>query len=251
LAASATTGFGPVQLSRAAAETPPMVKDQHEDKLKGYDITHTGLKPKYPKEFICSPLTSLYASWIDVDQTRRDELHSGIDGGRLGDAVLMPASATVRRVWVADWGQGHEGALLVTHTREDLGLTDGPELYYAEFDHLRYDDIRGLREGQRLARGERIATVFRPGGKRQYLPEVHLETYEVYDDSAIVWKVGEHGTEYFENPKSKLIDPLYLLSLQVRPNARLEVMIPPFEPERDYATYKGYTYHLPCQRRGR
>ena len=84
LAASAITGFGPVRPSRAAAEIPPMVKHAQEDKLKGFDITYTGLKPTYPKEFICSPLTSLYASWIDVDQTRRDELHSGIDGGRRG-----------------------------------------------------------------------------------------------------------------------------------------------------------------------
>jgi hypothetical protein len=31
--------------------------------LKGYGITKTGLTPLYPEGFVCSPLTSLYASW--------------------------------------------------------------------------------------------------------------------------------------------------------------------------------------------
>jgi hypothetical protein len=92
----------------AAAENGEM-STTDEDRLKGYDITETGLRPVYPRDRACSRLTSLYASWIDVDGTRRDEKHSGIDGGRLGDAVLAPAPGTVRRVWVADWGQGHGG----------------------------------------------------------------------------------------------------------------------------------------------
>ena len=66
------------------------------------------------------------------------------------------APGTVRRVWVADWGQGHEGAVLLVHTREDLNLEEGPPLYYVEFDHLKYDDVVHLKEGQRVARGEQI-----------------------------------------------------------------------------------------------
>ena len=58
---------------------------------KGYDITKTGLTPRYPSGMSCSPLTSFYASWDDVDGTRRDEAHSGVDGGRLGDAIIAPA----------------------------------------------------------------------------------------------------------------------------------------------------------------
>jgi len=249
LAMGAVAGCGSTCLKLAAAETTQMPTDATEEKLKGYDITSTGLEPRYPKDYVCPALTSLYASWIDVDRTRRDERHSGIDGGRLGDAILAPAPGTVRRVWVADWGQGHEGALLVVHTREDLNLSAGPKFYYAEFDHLKYGDISGLKEGQRIARGERIASVYRPGGKRRYLPEVHLEVYEVGEDDALTWGVSERGTEYFKNPTSRLIDPLYLLSLEVRPSWRLEVPITPFEPQRDYSVFKGFTYFLLCRKR--
>jgi hypothetical protein len=239
---------GASQMTAAAAEESQLSAVRTEESLKGYDITSTGLEPRYPRDYECSPLTSLYASWIDVDGTRRDERHSGIDGGRLGDVIVAPAPGTVRRVWIADWGQGHEGALLMVHSRADLGLSAGANLYYSEFDHLRYDDISGLKEGQRIARGERIARVFRPGGKRRYLPEVHLEVYEVGDDTALTWRVGEHGTEYFDNETSRLIDPLYLLSLEVRPTDQLEVQIQPFVPRRDYSAFKGFTYHLPCRR---
>ena len=217
--------------------------------LKGYDVKPTGLRPKYPADYVCSPLTSLYASFLDVDGTRRDEPHSGVDGGRLHEDVLAPAPGTVRRVWTADWGQGREGALLIVHTRADLNLTAGANFYYAAYYHLNFHDIEDLRQGQRIARGERIAQVSRPGGKSKYLPEVHLETYEVEDDAALTWSVSGRGTEYFENPSYRLIDPLYLLSLEVRPTAEGEVVVQPFEEERDYGAFKGFTYFLPCRKR--
>lgn len=217
-----------------------------DDKLKGYGIKETGLIPAYPKGFDCSPLTSLYGSWIDVDGSRRDEIHSGVDGGRLGEPILAPAPGTVRRVWVADWGQGHEGALLMRHTREELNLKDGPNFYYVEYDHLNHADVEGLTEGQRIARGERIANVFRPGGKNFFLPEVHFEVWEVDDDSRLTWKKNEHDTDYFSNPTAHLIDPLYLLSREVLPAQNGEVAVQPFEPKRNYKTFKGFTYFLPC-----
>ena len=125
------------------------------------------LTPEYPLDRDCSPLTSLYLSWDDVDGTKRSEPHSGVDGGRLGDAILAPAAGVVIAVWRADWGWGLEGALMIRHSREDLGLTGGPDFYYSEFDHLRYDEIRNIRVGKRVKRGERLATVNRPGGKSQ------------------------------------------------------------------------------------
>jgi murein DD-endopeptidase MepM/ murein hydrolase activator NlpD len=231
-----------------AAETQTMPKVT-ERSLKGYDIAETGLRPSYPKDCDCPPLTSLYASWIDVDGTRRKERHSGVDGGRLGDPVLAPAPGRVRRVWVADWGEGREGAVLLIHSREDLNLTDGPKFYYTEFDHLKYSDVSHLKDGQRIERGDRIGYVFRPGGKTVYLPEVHLEVYEVEDDGALEWRVNAQGAEFFKNPRSRLIDPLYLMSLEVRPNARLEAPIQPFETKRDYKDFKGFTYFLGCQKR--
>src|SRR5258708_24597044 len=64
--------------------------------LRGYDLTETGLVPKYPTGYRCSPLTSLHASWIDVDGSKRDERHSGVDLGRLNDQILAPAPAVIR-----------------------------------------------------------------------------------------------------------------------------------------------------------
>jgi murein DD-endopeptidase MepM/ murein hydrolase activator NlpD len=199
---------------------------------------------------VCPPLTSLYASWIDVDGTRRKERHSGVDGGRLGDPVLAPAPGKVRRVWIADWGEGREGAVLLLHTREDLNLTNSPKFYYSEFDHLKYSDVSNLKEGQRIERGERIGQVFRPGGNGIYLPEVHFEVYEVDDDKALAWSVNARGTQFFINSKSRLIDPLYLLSLEVRPSAHLEAPIQPFDAKRDYSGFKGFTDFLECQKHG-
>jgi murein DD-endopeptidase MepM/ murein hydrolase activator NlpD len=237
-------------LRYVTAETRHIETTAVEKSLKGYDMASTGLQPSYPEDYACPPFTSLYASWIDVDGTRRKERHSGVDAGRLGDPILAPAPAKVRRVWVADWGEGHEGAVLLLHTREDLNLTDGPKFYYSEFDHLRYSDISNLKEGQRIERGERIGHVFRPGGKTIYLPEVHFEVYEVDDDKALEWRVNARGAEFFTNPKSRLIDPLYLLSLEVRPNAHLEAPIRPFEAKRGYSGFKGFTYFLECRKLG-
>ena len=215
---------------------------------KGYGITGTGLRPIYPKGYSCSPLTSLYASMRDVDGTRRDEPHSGVDGGRFGDAVLAPADGTVKAVWRANWGWGEEGALIIRHSREDLNLLTDPPFYYSEFDHLRYEDVVRLKEGQRVRRGDRIGTVDRPGGKRKYLPEVHWEVHEVQDDSAIKWKVGKYGTQVWTNKASQIIDPLYLLSQNAAPDARNGVTITPFEPSIDYSAFRGFTYILPCRR---
>jgi len=220
-----------------------------EHAAKNYGIRPSGLKPGYPKDRACSPLTSLYASWIDVDGTRRDEIHSGVDGGRLGEAILAPAPGRVRRAWVADWGQGREGALLIVHTRRDLNLETGPDFYYSAFYHLRYGDLRNLKEGDPIARGQHLANVFRPGGKARFLPEVHLEVYEVGDDAALTWGVTKEGTEYFDNPTYQLVDPLHMLSLEVPPNARREVLIQPFDPQRDFGAFKGFTYFLPCRGR--
>jgi murein DD-endopeptidase MepM/ murein hydrolase activator NlpD len=126
---------------------------------------------------------------IDVDGSRRDRPHSGVDGGSLGDAILAPADGTVKAAWLANWGWGEEGALIIRHSRRDLILGAGPPFYYSEFDHLRCRDVRHFKTDQRIKRGRKIGTVDRPGGKPEYLPEVHWEVYEVTDDSAIGWKV--------------------------------------------------------------
>jgi murein DD-endopeptidase MepM/ murein hydrolase activator NlpD len=205
--------------------------------------------PQYPTNMDCSPLTSLFSSWADVDGSKRSEPHSGVDGGRLGDPILAPAPGVVIAVWKANWGWGEEGALMIAHSRADLGLTEGPNLYYSEFDHLRYAEIRSIEVGQRIERGQQLATVFRPGGKNQYLPEVHWEVWSIDDDAATRWSINRYGGKYWRNRTGRLIDPLYLLSLNGPLRHDGVVDIPPFERGRDYREFRGFTYILPCVER--
>jgi murein DD-endopeptidase MepM/ murein hydrolase activator NlpD len=206
----------------------------------------SGLIPRYPADRDCSPLTSLFSSWDDVDGSKRDEPHTGVDGGRFGDAVLAPAPGVVIAVWEADWGWGREGALLIRHSRADLGLGDGPEHYYSEFDHLRHDEIRAIAKGRRVERGERLASVFRPGGKARYEPEVHWEVWSVGDDAATRWRTNRHGRRYWTNRTGHLIDPLSLFSPDKPARADGSVEIAVFDPARGDREYRGFTYILPC-----
>jgi murein DD-endopeptidase MepM/ murein hydrolase activator NlpD len=216
--------------------------------LKGYGITKTGLTPIYPQGFACSPLTSLYASWQDIDGSRRGEAHSGVDGGRLGEPIYAPAAGTVVAAWKADWGWGDEGALLVQHSREQLNLTDGSAFYYSAFYHLRFEDAAAFKPGQPIARGQQLATVFRPGGKQRFLPEVHWEVWEISDAETLRWIENKHRRPDWVNKTAMLIDPLYLLSRETPPGANLEVVVVPFEAGKDYSAFRGFTYILPCAR---
>ena len=182
------------------------------DTLKGYNLTETGLRVRYPKEFECPKLTSFYASWVDVDGTRRDEIHTGVDGGDLGDWILAPASGTIGAVWETNWRWGLEGALLIIHDNDDVNLDDDPPHYFSEFDHLDYDEIKGLRVGDRVQRGQRLARVFRPGGRTEYLPEVHWEVWEAQSKN-LTWTTNERGSKVWRSPRATLIDPLYMLAI--------------------------------------
>lgn len=214
------------------------------DELKGYGRRPTGLVPVYPEGVPVPRLTSLYGSWTDVDGSMRDEAHSGVDGGDLGDMILSPARATVVASWIADWGWGEEGALLLLHTRSDLNLSRGAPFYCSAFYHLKADDVSGLREGDVVERGQVLARVWRPGGKRRYLPEVHWEVYEVDDPEALYWVTNEQGYPAWDNDTSELIDPLYLMSPARPTGALLEVPIVPFEAGRKGMSYTGFTYIL-------
>ncbi len=218
--------------------------------LKGAGITKTGLTPLYPDAFDCSPLTSLYASWIDVDGRKRSEKHSGVDGGRLGEPILSPAAGVVVTTWKGDSGWGDEGALLLLHTRADLNLKDGAPFYYSAFDHLRFEEVAQYAPGRKVARGDVLAHVFRPGGKKKYLPEVHWEVWEVHHPTAIVWGTNKRGRPDWVNPTAELIDPLFLLSRETPPDENLQVTVTPFELGGDYRRFRGFTYILPCRQRG-
>ncbi len=222
----------------ANAQTP--LDNAQVSMKKGYGVTPTGLKPIYPADYQCPPITSPYATWIDVDGTRRDEIHTGVDAGRIGDWILAPASGTIRAVWKADWKWGTEGALLIKHDRGDVNLSKGPKYYYSEFDHLDFDEIKHFKEGQRIERGERLARVTRPGENETYLPEVHWEVWEV-DNDDITWRTNKYGAPDWWNETAALIDPLYMLGLNDPPKDGASVQIMPFIEGKDYADFRGFT----------
>lgn len=215
---------------------------------KGYGVTETGLTPVYPEEYDCSPLTSLYASWLDIDGTKRDERHSGVDGGRLGEWILAPASGTVRAAWRSNWQWGWEGSLLISHTREEINLEGGAPIYYSAFDHLTFDEIKHFKTGQKISRGQRLARVARPGGNPDFGPEVHWEVWEVWADR-LTWKKNKYNAPVWHNKSASLIDPLYMLGLN-RPNRKsLNAQITPYDDCKDYKDCVGYTYILPCKKK--
>lgn len=216
---------------------------------KGHNISKTGLVPIYPDDFRCSPLTSFYASWLDVDGTHREEIHSGVDGGELGEWIIAPASGTVHAAWEANWGWGKEGALLLVHTAAEVNMAGmGPPLYFTVYDHLKYEEIADLKVGQRISRGQRLARVYRPGGNPRYLPEVHWEVWEV-QSGELRWKVNRHGGREWRSPEATLIDPLYMLGIHSPPEDGRSVNIVPFEPNRNYDGFRGFTYIFECPRK--
>lgn len=215
-----------------------------------YNIKPTGLKPRFPPGSKCSPLTSLYASDFDVDGSKRSEPHSGVDGGRLGEDVLAPANGEIIAAWIGDWGWGDEGALLIRHSRENMNLEKGPRYYYSAFYHLDYSDVEDFRQGGKVERGNVLASVYRPGGRKFYMPEVHWEVYKVSGrrDNKIKWRVSHRtGRPYWYNKNAELTDPLSLLALENGIDSKKRVLITPFDPDRDYTGFKGFTYILPCR----
>jgi murein DD-endopeptidase MepM/ murein hydrolase activator NlpD len=214
----------------------------------GIDIKATGLFPRYPTDRDCSKLTSLYASRIDVDGSKRDRPHSGVDGGRLGESILAPGNGTIIAAWRANWGWGWEGALLIRHTREELGLMKGPKYYYSEFDHLKFDAVRVMEVGAKVERGEKLATVFRPGGISRYLPEVHWEVWDIDDDDATRWRTNRFNGRYWLNKTGHLIDPLYMLSLDGPLGEDGAVPVPIYDPSANYDDFRGFTYIFACQK---
>ncbi len=214
----------------------------------GIEVEPTGLVPVYPTGYDCSPLTSLYASWIDIDGTKRDEQHTGVDGGRIGEWIVAPAPGIVRAVWRSNWGWGWEGSLIIKHTREEAGADEDAPLYYSAFDHLSYSEIEHFEVGQQISRGQRLGRVHRPGGVSDYLPEVHWEVWEAKDDE-IQWLQNKHGAQTWFNPTAKLVDPLAMLQIASDSSDSSKVMIVPYSTCQAQGDCQGFTYILPCKKK--
>ncbi len=234
-------------LAIGLAAAPVHADWSHSDDA-GDTVKPTGLVPIYPDGYVCSPLTSLYASWIDIDGTARSEQHTGVDGGHIRDWIVAPADGKVRAVWKSNWGWGWEGSLIISHTREDVGLNTGAPLYYSVFDHLNFNEISDFEVGEEIERGQRLARVYRPGGKRVYLPEVHWEVWQTTSDE-LEWTVNEHGGPTWFNRKAKLVDPLVMLQLASGESGGKEVEIVPHAQCEPDDTCTGFTYILPCHKK--
>jgi murein DD-endopeptidase MepM/ murein hydrolase activator NlpD len=137
---------------------------------------------------------------------------------------------------------------MIKHSGEDLNLGTEAPVYYSEFDHLKFDDVKDFSAGQRISRGQVIGRVYRPGGHKKYLPEVHWEVWEVGNDGDLFWKTNKFGGKFWFNKTARLIDPLYLLSRNTPPSHNGRVTLTPFVNGDNYDGFRGFTYILPCQR---
>jgi murein DD-endopeptidase MepM/ murein hydrolase activator NlpD len=232
-----------------AGEMPLGARMVTSEQRKGYVAVATGLYPVYTGRRVCPALTSLFASWIDLDGSRRDEAHTGVDGGEAGDTIVAPASGVVKATWNTDLGWGTEAALLIEHSREDLNLGTGLPVYYSEFNHMRPQDVKRLPEGTRIERGQPLGTVWYPGGDKRYAPEVHWEIWEIHNPGRTRWRNNSHGGRYWVNYTGRLRDPLDMLSRHSPPDKHGGVQIEPYDPEADYRQYNGFTYILQCNYR--
>jgi hypothetical protein len=162
--------------------------------------TDTKLHPAYPAKFPCGRITSKFGSMIDLDGSRRDRPHVGMDFGEFGDTVIAPAPGKVKAIWQVQHDWGNDWNVLIVHSQSDLNMDNPSVAYLTEFDHLQITDLGALRLGQRFARGDKIDTVRHPGANPIFRAEVHMEVYEVRIENLnnIVWK-NDGGFRYWLN----------------------------------------------------
>jgi hypothetical protein len=75
---------------------------------------------------------------------------------------------------------------------------------------------------------------------------VHWEVWEADAASHLTWQTNKFGGRYWLIPSARLVDPLYMLSLNGVVQDDLNVDINPFQPNVDYSNFIGFTYILPC-----
>ena len=110
--------------------------------------------------------------------------------------------------------------------------------------------MAGLRAGQRVRRGEKLATVRVPGGVAAYIAETHWETYRLPagDLAQTYWADNglERGFLTWFNPAATLANPLDLMALHQAGRKAAEITA--FDPMQDYSAFTGFTYPLLCRK---
>lgn len=177
-----------------------------------------GVSPVYPDRMKCGKISSGFGAIFDLDGSRRDVRHEGIDFGDLGDTVIAPADGSVLGVWAVTHNWGTNWNLLIRHTPDDLNLVEPGSLYVSEFNHLQSRNMPPLKPGDKLIAGQVIGQVRHPGDNPEFTPEVHLELYRL---PAAVWNATEwrdvDGRRFWWNDAAVLVDPLRLLTHQDAP----------------------------------
>ncbi len=51
-----------------------------------------------------------------------------------------------------------------------------------------------------------------------------------------------------DRSRTRFVDPLYMLSMNEPPRDDLNVDIHPYDPDRDYSQFTGFTFIFPCPR---
>lgn len=203
--------------------------------------------PVYPPNMRCSRISSLFGSMLDLDGSKRDTAHTGIDLGVFGDVVIAPADGMIGKIWPVNHGWGTDWNLLIFHTSRDLNLPDSQFIYYTEFDHLQRQDMPNIKAGDRVQQGEKIGIVRHPGNRHQFRAEIHMEVYKLplAQHLQTVWR-NDNGFIYWWNPSANLVDPLEMLSKHIAHFTGKGVDIPLFKPATASRRFKGFVYPLRC-----
>lgn len=201
----------------------------------------------YSRDMNCGQITSGFGSVIDLDGTRRDQPHTGIDFGNLGDRVIAPADGTVRAIWRVTHDWGTDWNLLLTHTTSQLNFPARQVVYYTEFDHLQIADLSHLKVGNRVTRGSRIGTVRHPGNNPRFRAETHMEVYKIPlgKQNATHWRTN-NGRKYWFNPYAILLDPEYMLTRHEHAHPPGKTKIVLFDKRAEMDKFAGFTYPIQC-----
>jgi murein DD-endopeptidase MepM/ murein hydrolase activator NlpD len=115
-------------------------------------------------------ISSEYASHVNATGQTRTYIHNGLDLGKFGDDVLAMADGIVTRASGNEWGN----TIMLYHGRDEDGLR-----FYTSYGHLHAFHVK---KGDRVKRGQVIATVGGSGKAAGIIPHLHMMTLKYTDN---------------------------------------------------------------------